>query len=216
MTEMPAMAPPRARDPVSPHEYFGRMVVKEQESHAASCQGNNEIAEIVESGHVAEDGIGGEADDTASCCQAVEAIGEVYRIRSAYDDEHHEGIVQKADGNINLGKWNGNGVRQVQRIHYTPAEEHRQDDLAQHFLLRREAQVPFLFGLDEIIKESQEPVAQGQEQEPQHRRINHLIENDHQHRCQQHEEATHGGGAALDPVGLWSLFPDRLAGFHFL
>lgn len=106
-----------------PHEYFSRVVIKEQKSDTAAGQNDDEISQIIETGHIAEHGIGRESNDAASRSQSIKTVSEVHRIGCAHNNKDHEGIVQKADGNIRMGKRNSYGIGQMKRIHNAPAEK---------------------------------------------------------------------------------------------
>ena len=130
------------------------MIIEEKESNAGPCQNDDEIAEVMKSCHIAEDRISRKSDDAAAGSQPVQPIRQVHRIRSPHDDKDNERIVQKSDGNIHRREWDRDRVRQVQGIDDTPAEEHGEDQLPQHFLLGGQPQISFLFRFDEVIEKS--------------------------------------------------------------
>ena len=93
-----------------PHENFRWVVVEEQKANAATCQNNDEIAQVIESGHVALHRVSRQGNHAAPRCQAVQTVSQIDCIGRPYDNQHNEGIVEPSDGNIHLGEWNGNGI----------------------------------------------------------------------------------------------------------
>ena len=198
------------------HEDLGRMRVEAQEGQAGHHHGHAEDGKVVVARHIADERIGARGNGHRARSQAVEAVRQVDRVARADEHEEHEEVVADADVDIDIRNRDPDG--RVDAKH-ARADDHRHDgdeDLAEHLLLRFEAEVALLDDLDVVIEEAQHEVAERDEEGQQHSRRQRRRRDRRDHDGQDDHDAAHRRRAALGLMALRPFLTDALSEFELV
>ena len=198
------------------HEHLGRMLVIEEEAQAGPGQCRPKDGKMGIAQSDGDDDVGHGRNGAGPGSQAVEAIGQIDGIARADDHDEDEEIVEHPQIDGDGSKWNPQSRREMKKGIEDIAEDSCHDELAGQFLFCRKAQVAVLDGLDAVVEEADDAMAQGQEQSQPFAQV-HGVENEARYgQRRQDEDAPHSRRTGFILMALRPFFSFGLAGVEFL